>query len=202
MMASSKRGLTLIELLVAMAVFGVLASLAVSTVIGWLRMSAAEQLNSEYRRRASNARVQLQRALLSTRVTGLSLLESPDLVAVAVMPIQGLTSDGNLVWEQHLDVFYWDRAAQKLFRKTWSDASLSADRPTSLPPEALRQVVQASGQTEVLADHVAELTLKHAGGSRFANPLDLKLAIEYKPPHQTQPVRIEEPCSVRLAESL
>ncbi|MEW6284034.1 MAG: prepilin-type N-terminal cleavage/methylation domain-containing protein [Candidatus Eremiobacterota bacterium] len=159
-----RRGLTMVELLVSMAVFSLLAALLVSALVAVMRMSYRGTLRANLQGQATLAITRLVGDLQRSSPAGVSMSSG----AVAICPMDGLTGQGTAVWGSSLAIY--SRDGRRLLRERWPPGppdpsrQLAPSFPIHLTPQELAAFASGTNGTEVvLARDVEEFRLSGAG---------------------------------------
>lgn len=201
------RGFTIPEVLVAAALLGLLTTLFVWFLVPALRMSAQGAARADLQQMAVLGTNRIAADLQDTAVGGVSILPravtdpTNDPVVLAMVPIEDVDTEGRRLWRDELVVYLWDRAQQRLYRKTWPPAppaSLSVDplptnRPSSFTAADLLSLAATPNGTErSVATGVVHFDVLHAGGAGpLTQPLTVEIGIEQDIPGQETDERFD-----------
>jgi prepilin-type N-terminal cleavage/methylation domain-containing protein len=208
------RGYTLLELLIALGLLGLVASLVSLMLVRTLKLSQKGLSRVDMQQQASLALQRMLTDLRRTSCAGLSLRSSADPKGLAICPISSpqlrsgqpepVQGDGLLRWSDFFLLYYHDRLGQRMLYREWppgspsaSAAELSISRARRLDPARLLEVLQGVGRTVVLAQGVSDFEIVHAFGGRddlVIQPLRFRLSL-FRGSEKLQLVR-----SVFLAE--
>lgn len=188
----AERGFTFVEVLIASTMMLLLLGVVTQAFGPTLRATARNLVQAELQQEVDTALRALETDLKRTVGGGLGFLpaepDKPDQpVALGIVRLDGVASDGRQVWETAAVVYVWDRASGRLLRRTWPpeppaglDVGLSPGHPVQLPPEALLRIAREAGpDVRVLATGVRRFEIGHAGEDGAVEPpltLTLELA--------------------------
>jgi hypothetical protein len=166
--------MTLTEVLLA----GTLSVVFLAQVLGFLVPSMRVQLRlsseADQVRLGSLALEKLAADLRSTPVAGLSLLQEPQRLVLALHRSQDLTGDGQAVYAPEVRAYCWNREEEAMQLVDFAPAGTA---PWRLQPEGLRVKARLPGRR--LVGNVRDLRLTHAGvdPASVTSPLELTLTL-------------------------
>lgn len=190
------RGFTLIEALIAstlmLLLFGVVASAFGPT----LRATARSLTQAELQQEVDTALRFVEADVKRTVGGGIGLLpaeaDKPQQpVALGLVRLEGVASDGRQVWETQAVVYVWDRGSGRLLRRLYPpqppaglDVPFSPGHPVQLATDALLRIASERGDAvRVLASGVRRFEVGHGGkGTAIEPPLTLTLELARTPP--------------------
>ncbi|MGE0489676.1 MAG: hypothetical protein AB7S38_10730 [Vulcanimicrobiota bacterium] len=201
MSKSANRAFSLLELLVASGLLLLLGTLFVWFLVPSVRYSSQGAARVDLEQMVTLALDRIGNDLQHTVARGVSYhplaaAGASDPVVLAIVPQADVDADGRRIWSQEVVVYFWDRSAHKLYRRTWPPgppASLSVptplptNRPTSFGVADLLALCDPAGTRSVATD-VTRFDVSHAGpGASIVPPLRIDLELSRQVgPNQTE----------------
>ncbi|MEW6282035.1 MAG: hypothetical protein AB1758_25750 [Candidatus Eremiobacterota bacterium] len=151
--ADPRRAYTLLEVLVGVALAGLLVSLLVAALIFSLRVTAVGTNRSNLQASAALAVRRIERELQQTSPSEITLESGGGggTVGLALLPVLDVGSTRELQWSTERVLFYWDRGQGTLLRKC-----IPLDGPRRLPAGELQAAFAAPGRVQLLTPNVAD----------------------------------------------
>lgn len=196
-MRSCRRGLTLLEMIVAAALFGLLATLIVQVLVPVGKGSVRATQQVELQQSAALALDQLARDVTASAPRGVTVAASGGTAAdstalVGIQRLQDVAADGSQVLDDRLVVVWWNAQEGRLWRKTWPPGPPDDDdhlpgTQWRLSAAELGQVAAAqNGYERMLARNVKSFSL-----TLNAESVSVKLSLEAPAPDGRPPERFE-----------
>ncbi|MEW6280341.1 MAG: hypothetical protein AB1758_17055 [Candidatus Eremiobacterota bacterium] len=158
MSAAERRGITLLEALLGAVLGFLLLTLLLRTLLPMSRGLTRGASQTELQQSAMLSVEQVCARLAETPVEGITLL--PGARALSLQPVTNVNASGRQVWADRLTVYWWDRDAERLYRRTWPPAPPDLgrvpgiDRPFRPLPGELQQVLDPNRVDRVMARSV------------------------------------------------
>lgn len=193
-MSRGRRGLSLLELLVAVALMGMLGTLFVWFLVPSMRISGQQSARAELQQQAVLAVNRVASVLQTTAAAGISRRASEP-VAVAAVPLVNVDNQGRQQWATNLTVVYWDKPGERLYEKVWeqgwSPPSLSFDpsRPATATAGQLLAIIDSpNGGARSLATGVGLFSVTGAAGdATLTMPLNVTLELRRQTSQRQEP---------------
>lgn len=190
------RGFTFVEVLIASTLMALLFGVVSMAFGPTLRATGRSLLQAELQQQVDTALRFVESDVKRTVGGGIGLLPpDPDKpqqpVALGVVRLEGVASDGRQVWETQAVVYIWDRAQGRLLRRLYPpeppaglDVPFSPEHPVQLSHEALLPIASDPGRDmRVLATGVRRFEIRHGGeDTAIEPPLTLILELGRIPP--------------------
>ena len=189
------RGFTLVELLVAFALLGLLSLMFVWFIVPSMRMASLGTTRVDIQQMAVLACNRVATELLDTAPSGVSLHSraqadpTSEPVVVAIVPLRDIDENGHRVWENVVSVFFWQRSDGRLLLRHFppgppgalSVNPLPVDRPSQLPTTDLLALANASASVvDVASKVVAFDVIRVTGGRAFSVELSIEKGVAGK----------------------
>lgn len=168
----ARRGLTLVELVVAIALFGLVGALSAQFLVRLLDLTARAGQRSKLQAEAMLSLKHLQADLQQTAgglVTRADLNEGG--IAVGFPRFQQVTGQGARVWDGEYALYRW--VPPRLWRRT--GGSTDTARPTPLTPGALVGLAVPHPDERLLSDCLTGFGVELADGPSVNLRLQLKI---------------------------
>lgn len=184
-------------MLIVLAIVSIIAILLSRFLSTSLRISARETLTLEVEQTCHFLLNQVESALRNSGTAGISYLESPQWVGVAVNPTLDVTSEGDLVWAPHQTFFLWSPQQQALYKQVRHHPSaLLLLTPARYSPTEMKAAADENGRLGArIGRGVDDFQVKNErvdGSGRL-----IKLSIQL-----TRPVPNDLPRRFRLSRSM
>lgn len=205
-----RRGATLVEVMIAGSVALLLLGLLARFLVPAMRYSTEGSIKVELQQQAVIAINQMVSALQDSAAQGVSFTDTAP-IALGVVPIEDIDSNGQPVWSDELTVFYHDDTEDRLFKKTYPPTppalpiAFASDRPPLVTRPQLSQIAgQPNASERSLARDVLEFEVSHQNGkgSTIFQPIILRLLLEKEVPHTERRARVELTRRVFLRNTL
>lgn len=177
----NRNGFTLVEMLVAFTLVVLLFGLFIQFLVPALRKSASTSVKAQRQQRATLSLRKLVTEMERTTVAGISVLEDPP--TVAVHPIVDVTQNSRRVYADHVVVYQYDRAGQRILRGEWKSGS----SPNTMVPKRLTQdeltkaTLFFTREPVAVARDISDLDFVHQGTKGFLRlPLQVKMEMQEK----------------------
>jgi len=184
-MSNGRAGLSLVELLVTVALMGMLGTLFVWFLVPSMRISGQQSARAELQQQAVLAVNRIAAVLQTTASAGISRRASEP-VTVAAVPLLNVDNQGRQQWATNMTLFYWDKPGERLFEKVWEqgwappDLTFDPGRPvTATPGQLLAIIDSANGGARSLARGVSRFAVTGAAGdATLTMPLNVTLELQ------------------------
>lgn len=187
----ARRGFTFVEVLIASTLTALLFGLVAMAFAPTLRNVGRSLLQAELQQQVDTTLRWIEGDLKRTVGGGVGLLPpDPDLpqqpVALGIVRLDTVASDGRQVWETQAVVYVWDRTRKRLIRRVYPpepptglDVTFSAESPLQLAPEALLPIAtELNNDYRILATGVQRFEVTHGGASDTAIEPPLAVTLE------------------------
>ena len=135
------RGISLVEILVVMSLLTVITVLIGGLFSHSLRLSSREALTLEIEQSCHFLLQRIETDLQSSGTGGISYLKSEQWNGVAINPIEDVTSEGSLAWQNGQIFYLWNSQKQALFKsESKEDAYAPLSNPKVFSPEELLSI--------------------------------------------------------------
>lgn len=179
----AERGYTFVEVLIASTLMALLFGVVSMSFGPTLRATGRSLLQAELQQQVDTALRFVEADVKRTVGGGIGLLpaeaDKPQQpVALGLVRLEGVASDGRQVWETRAVVYVWDRTTGRLLRRVYPpepphglDVPFSAEHPVQLAKEALLPLASDLGSdVRVLASGVRRFEVAHGGDDVAIEP--------------------------------
>lgn len=155
------RGLSLVEILVVMSLLGVITVLIAGLFSNSMRISAREAQTLEIEQSCHFLLQRIESDLQSSGTAGISYLSSEQWSGGAINPIEDVTSEGSLTWENRQIFYLWSSRQRALFKlERNGDSSILLSNPRVFSSEELLSIASSnSPESAQIGQGVSDFSL-------------------------------------------